>query len=126
MNQQHSKVRITSLGDSEQALLVSARMLPRHQAQPGRQLPPVAEHSGICNGRHDRRRGNWPHALDRRDLLTAFVAGEDPLNPFFHGFNTLIERAQLFVERGKKLTAKEGQQGMLFGEQDRQLLSDLT
>jgi hypothetical protein len=62
MNQQHPKIEITSLGDAQQALLVPARMLPGHQTQPGRQLPPVAEHSGICNGRHDRRGGNRPHA----------------------------------------------------------------
>ena len=48
MNEQGTYVHIAPLGDPPQAPGAATGMLPRDQAQPGRQLPPVPEGVGIA------------------------------------------------------------------------------
>ena len=58
VNEQSAQVGVTAPADVIQARLAARRMLPRRQAEPGSQMPAVAELSGVADCCDDGRRGN--------------------------------------------------------------------
>ena len=75
MDQQRPQVDVTPLADALKFCFAPRRVLPKHQAQPGRKLPSVLKFLGLAHRRHNGRGGKrtyaWnlqqPHAL--RGLL---------------------------------------------------------
>jgi hypothetical protein len=51
--------------DTAKLVLAPARVLPRHEPNPGREVPTRSEGFGIGNARGQRRRQRWPDARDR-------------------------------------------------------------
>jgi hypothetical protein len=102
-------VGIASLGDSEVPLLVAAGMLPGHQSDPRRKLPPVVEASPVCNGCYHGCCSDWADAFHGCDLLAERVASMNLLNLLFQLVDALFQGAEFLVRSGQKLSPKSAQ-----------------
>ena len=69
VDQQRAQIAVAALADAEQLRSTSRRVLPRHQTQPRRHLPTVAELRRVAHRRHQRCRRLLSHPRDRHQAL---------------------------------------------------------
>jgi len=102
MNEQRAGITVTTFGDSKETLLSPSGVLPRNQAEIGRELSPVLEISDRPS--HSQQNGRSKDA-DSRNLHEPF-AGLVRLGNFLQCLVLLddfgIERGDVFVNRGEK------------------------
>src|SRR5450755_2134295 len=79
MDEQGSQVGIAALADAVQLGLAAGRILPRHQASPGREVAAVPELAGVANCGDDGSGRQRPNAVYGADPLAGLRAGHDRL-----------------------------------------------
>src|SRR5947199_1727256 len=70
IDEQPAQITVAALGDAAQPGFPAGRILPRHQAQPGRKLTARAEYTGVGYRRRNRRGDDRPNARNARQPLT--------------------------------------------------------
>ena len=107
-DQEPAQLGIAPLADLAQARLAAARVLPRHQSEPGREFPPAAEGGGVGHRRRQGAGGHRPDPRDRRQPL-AGRAGAMPRQqlPADHG-QPGRELLELLDERRQDPTRQRG------------------
>jgi hypothetical protein len=109
VNEQGAQVGVTAPANVMQARLAAGRILQRHQAQPGSQMPAVAELSSVADCSNDGRRCNWADAgyldnlpAERRSLHKRVDADLDEVDAFF-------DHTQVHKAFGEERPAKRGE-----------------
>ncbi len=84
-NQQPAQILVTLFGDAPQSHLAAGGGLPRHQADPGRQLTPGLEDRRIGDRGRQRARRDRPDAGDARQALARPVRAMPGMDALFRG-----------------------------------------
>ena len=95
MNEQSAQVGVTAPADVTQARLAAGRILPRHEAQPGSQMPAVAELSGVADCCDDGRRGNRADSGYLGDLAAECRLLHERVDGYLEEVDALFDRAQV-------------------------------
>jgi hypothetical protein len=81
VDHERAQVAVAALADAEQPGAAASRSLPRHEPQPCRELPAVAEACPVAHRGHQRRRRDRPDAFDPADTLADLVRPEEIAPP---------------------------------------------
>jgi hypothetical protein len=104
MDQQRAQIRVTALANAQQTLLAAGGGLPRHQAQPRRQLPAILERLRIARAR-GQRTNPW-YVLQPLARRTLAVPRTDSLLQLLH---LPIELAKMLPQATEELAAQARQ-----------------
>lgn len=91
VNQQRAQIGVTPFADALQRRFASGRMLSRHNAEPGRELPAVLEVSGISNRGHRRARRYRPDTGNPCQFLAGAIVSMPKLDLYFQFVNLAIQ-----------------------------------
>lgn len=80
MDEQHSKVAVASLADTEQRWLASSRVLARYQTEPCGEFAAFAEHRTVTNGRDQSSGTQRAYSRHRHKTAAVITAPRDQLD----------------------------------------------
>ena len=79
MDQHLAQVHVAALADAEQPGLATGRVLPRHDAQPCREVASFAERSAVADRGNDGCGNHRPNTWDLPNARTAGVGSRDAI-----------------------------------------------
>ena len=109
MHEQAPDIAIPALRYPSQSILAATRVLPGHQAEPGRKLSARAELCAIADRRDQRRRGDDTDAGDCRKTAARLVGAVPCQKRHFQLLDPGLSRAELLNQRAKRLACQRRQ-----------------
>ena len=94
MHEKFADVAVPALSDTEELLLTSSRIFPRHEAQPCGQIASLAELASITDGRKEGCSAQCPDAGDRHKPAGNIFSVRNRSNLFRQLVDTLLQPAQ--------------------------------
>ena len=109
VNQQRAQVGVATLAHAQQRGLAAARMLARHQAQPGRHLAPAGEVLCVAYAGHQRAGRDRADPRDLLELSAGLVLGVPGLDLEFHLADLQVEHLELIHQALHQEAKRTGQ-----------------
>ena len=106
MNEERAHIAIPTFANAKQSRLATAGALPRHEAEPSRQVPAILKDAGIGHSGNDRRRREWSNPFNGGQSLAALILGTVCLEFAVNSGHPSIHCPQFFVQDRKGRTSE--------------------